>query len=67
MGFIRLQKSVFLGALDKPIYGDIFYKILLEEDDKVLIIPICEKCYGGIYKEGEMNLNTERPRILIFG
>ena len=67
IGFIRLQKSLFLGILDKSLYDNILYKVNLEEGDKVLIIPICEKCFGQLYKEGEMNLSTERPRILIFG
>lgn len=66
-GFIRLQKSLFLGILEKSLQDDIFYKVNLGEEDKVLIIPICEKCFSQLAKEGVMNLSTERPRLLIFG
>jgi CRISPR-associated protein Cas2 len=67
VGFIRLQRSLFLGIVDKSVFDDLLYKVNLEEGDKVLIIPICEKCFGQLYKKGEMNLSSERPRILIFG
>ena len=65
--FIRLQRSLLLGIVDKSVFDDLLYKVNLEEGDNVLIIPICEKCFGQLYKKGEMNLYSERPRILIFG
>lgn len=68
-GFVRVQKSVFLG--DIKIRQVI--KLLLElsgvidlEKDALCILNICEKCYGkGIFISRNMNYKMIEEEFLI--
>lgn len=57
-GFIRVQKSVFIGevkfkGIDKIM--EKIYSLINEEDDNILCVPISKEEYGKITLYGNVN------------
>ncbi len=54
-GLLRIQKSVFAGSLNKNRIDElrVFCENIIEENDKVYIIEVCEKCFGKLICIGE--------------
>jgi CRISPR-associated protein Cas2 len=73
-GLYRIQKSVFAGSLNSNRVDElrVFCENILKdgsENDKVYIIPVCKKCFGGLIcigDEFDKELITDNKNTMVF-
>ncbi|MGL6101001.1 MAG: CRISPR-associated endonuclease Cas2 [Fusobacteriaceae bacterium] len=68
-GFIRVQKSVFLGEIDKNKLSKIVLdlsEIIIEQKDSLCILRICEGCYNrGIFSSKDSSYKIISEEFLL--
>ncbi len=75
-GLYRIQKSVFAGTINKNRIDElkVFCEKMLKnenstENDKIYIIPVCNKCFGNLICIGEdfdKDLIKDNKNTLVF-
>lgn len=63
----RIQESVFWMELDENLYGEMADKIdgLMEEADCLHIVPVCERCAGGVVAKGRAYVPVDEDYSVI--